>query len=135
MWGYTTGGYKEFGRAAARLDDAVNWIPARLGAVALIAGGKLLGYPAGIGWRVFCRDRNKHPSPNGGQAEAAMAGLMQVQLGGEGRYHGQTSSRPKLGDPVNPLGPEHIQQANRLAGTAVVLTAAGLLLVRISVGW
>lgn len=135
MWGYTTGGYKDFGRIAARLDDAVNWIPARIGAGALIAGGKLLGYPAGMGWRIFRRDRNKHPSPNGGQAEAAMAGLMQVQLGGEGRYHGQASSRPKLGDPVLPLGPEHILQANRLAGMAVLLTAAGLLLVRISAGW
>ncbi len=130
MWGYTTGGYKDFGRIAAQLDDMVNWIPARMGAVALIAGGKLLGYPAGQAWRVFVRDRNKHPSPNGGQAEAAMAGLLQVQLGGEGRYHGQISSRPRLGDPIRTLGPEHILQANRLAGAAVVLTVVGMLVPR-----
>jgi adenosylcobinamide-phosphate synthase len=131
MWGYTTGGYREFGRIAAQFDDVVNWIPARVGAVALIAGGKLLGYPAGQAWRVFVRDRNKHPSPNGGQAEAAMAGLLQVQLGGEGRYHGQVSSRPKLGDPNSTLGPKHILQANRLAGTAVVLTVVAMMFLRV----
>ena len=127
MWGYTTGGYKDFGMAAARLDDVLNWIPARLGALALLTGGLLLGYPAGSGWHIFLRDRSKHPSPNGGQAEAAMAGLLQVQLGGEGRYHGQASSRPKLGDPLMVLRPEHILQANRLAGMAVLVTVIVML--------
>ncbi|MFO7802120.1 MAG: adenosylcobinamide-phosphate synthase CbiB, partial [Desulfovermiculus sp.] len=62
MWGYTTGGYKEFGMAAARFDDVVNWVPARLGALALLVGGGLLGYPAKRGWQIFLRDRTKHPS-------------------------------------------------------------------------
>ncbi|MFO7875433.1 MAG: adenosylcobinamide-phosphate synthase CbiB [Desulfovermiculus sp.] len=135
MWGYKTGGYKEFGMAAARFDDLVNWIPARIGALALLVGGGLLGYPAGKGWRIFVHDRNKHPSPNGGQAESAMAGLLQVQLGGEGRYHGQISHRPGLGDPILPLSPEHILQANRLAGVGVVLTVVGMLLVRAGMLW
>ena len=133
MWGYTTGGYKDFGMAAARFDDVVNWLPARLGALVLLLGGGLLGYPAQRGWRIFFRDRSKHISPNAGQAEAAMAGLLQVQLGGEGRYHGQTSHRPQLGDPVFPQSPEHILQANRLAGMAVVLTVVGMLLVRLGI--
>lgn len=135
MWGYKTGGYREFGMAAARFDDAVNWIPARMGALALLAGGGLLGYPAGKGWRIFLRDRNSHPSPNGGQAESAMAGLLQVQLGGEGSYHGQVSSRPRLGDPVYPLRAQHILQANRVAGTAVVLTVVVLLVGRSGILW
>jgi adenosylcobinamide-phosphate synthase len=135
MWGYKTGGYREFGMAAARFDDAVNWIPARMGALALLAGGGLLGYPAGKGWRIFLRDRNSHPSPNGGQAESAMAGLLQVQLGGEGSYHGQVSSRPRLGDPVYPLKAQHIPQANRLAGMAVVLTVVVMLVGRAGILW
>lgn len=135
MWGYTTGGYKEFGMAAARFDDLVNWIPARMGALALLVGGGLLGYPVSEGWRIFLRDRNKHPSPNGGQAEAIMAGLLQVQLGGEGRYHGQPSSRPRLGDPKHSLRSEHILQANRLARMAVVLTVVGMLIVWAGIGW
>ncbi|MFW5971319.1 MAG: adenosylcobinamide-phosphate synthase CbiB [Desulfovermiculus sp.] len=135
MWGYTTGGYKDFGMAAARFDDVVSWIPARLGALVLLLGGGLLGYPAKRGWRIFLRDRNTHLSPNGGQAEAAMAGLLGVQLGGEGRYHGQVSSRPRLGDPVYPLRARHILQANRLAGMAVVLTVVVMLVVRAGMLW
>lgn len=135
MWGYKTGGYREFGMAAARFDDVVNWIPARMGALALLVGGKLLGYPAGKGWRIFLRDRNRHLSPNGGQAESAMAGLLQVQLGGESSYHGQVSSRPRLGDPVYPLEAQHILQANRLAWMAVVLTVVVMLVVRAGILW
>jgi len=135
MWGYTTGGYKDFGMAAARFDDVVNWLPARLGALVLLLGGGLLGYPAQRGWQIFLRDRSKHLSPNAGQAEAAMAGLLQVQLGGEGRYHGQTSHRPQLGDPVFSQSPEHILQANRLAGMAVIMTVVLMLVLRTGIGW
>jgi adenosylcobinamide-phosphate synthase len=135
MWGYKTGGYRKFGMAAARFDDMVNWIPARMGALALLASGGLLGYPAGKGWRIFLRDRNSHPSPNGGQAESAMAGLLQVQLGGESSYHGQVSSRPRLGDPVYPLKARHILQANRVAGMAVVLTVVVMLVGRAGILW
>lgn len=135
MWGYTTGGYKDFGMPAARFDDVVNWVPARFGALALLVGGGLLGYPAKRGWHIFLRDRTKHPSPNGGQAEAVMAGLLQVQLGGEGRYHGQTSHRPQLGNPIFPLSSEHILQANRLAGMAVIMNVMFMLVLRTGIGW
>ena len=124
MWGYTTGGYRHFGRAAARLDDVLNWVPARLGALALFAAGWMLRYPLPRAWFVWKRDRGKHLSPNGGQSEAAMAGLLGVQLGGENRYHGQVSTRPRMGDPTRPVHFKDILAANRLMHAAVLLTLA-----------
>jgi adenosylcobinamide-phosphate synthase len=123
-FGYKNERWIEFGWAAARLDDLVNWLPARLTAPLVPVAAGLLGLKPIDALRIALRDHGKHPSPNAGLAEAAVAGALGVQLGGVNYYFGRVSERPRLGDPVQPLARRHIGQANRL-----MLTTAGLFLV------
>jgi adenosylcobinamide-phosphate synthase len=123
-FGYKNERYLEFGWASAKLDDVANFIPSRITGVlaplaAMILGGRWLQAI----W-VFFRDRNKHPSPNAGQAESAVAGALGVQLGGLSYYGGHPSSKPSLGDPLVPVTAGHIVQANNL-----LLVTSGLALV------
>nr|WP_243846073.1 adenosylcobinamide-phosphate synthase CbiB [Saccharococcus thermophilus] len=126
MLGYKNDMYRAFGWASARLDDVMNYIPARLTAVimVLVHSGKRFRYC----WRVLFRDARKHPSPNSGWPEAAMAALLGVQLGGVNTYHGIVSRRPTLGDPLVPLQTKHIRQALRMM-VVTVLSFALLLLI------
>jgi adenosylcobinamide-phosphate synthase len=87
--------WRMFGWAAARTDDLMNLIPAR-------AAGALIVLAGGAGWRTMLRDAGKHASPNAGWPEAAMAGALGVQLGGEARYDGMTTARPTFGDGPHP---------------------------------
>lgn len=88
--------YREFGWASARIDDVMNWIPARIAAVLIcIVGGR--------GWRMMWRDAAKHLSPNSGWPESAMAGALGVQLGGGAAYDGEWIARAHLGDGARPL--------------------------------
>jgi adenosylcobinamide-phosphate synthase len=129
-FGYKNDRYAQFGWASARLDDLANFIPARLTAVIVPVAAWLLGQSASRSWRVFLRDRGKHPSPNAGQTEAALAGALGLQLGGLSYYFGQPSEKPRLGDPVEPLVAEHITRANALFVATAGLFLGGLLLVR-----
>jgi adenosylcobinamide-phosphate synthase len=126
MLGYKNDTYRAFGWASARLDDVMNYIPARLTAVVMVFvhGGKRFR----CCWRVLFRDARKHPSPNSGWPEAAMAALLGVQLGGTNTYHGIVSSRPTIGDPLVPLQTKHIRQALRIM-VVTVLAFALLLLI------
>ncbi len=113
-FGYKNERYLQFGWASARLDDLANLLPARLTALLVVPAALLLRLDAGTAWRIFKRDRHNHPSPNGGQIEAAVAGALGVRLGGVNSYFGQPSSRPFMGDPLQPLQSRHILQAVRL---------------------
>jgi adenosylcobinamide-phosphate synthase len=113
-FGYKNERYLEFGWASAKLDDVANFIPSRVTGMlaptaALISGQRWLQ----SAW-IFFRDRNKHPSPNAGQAEAAVAGALGIQLGGLSYYGGQPSNKPTLGDPLVEVTAGHIVQANTL---------------------
>jgi len=110
-FGYKNEQYLQFGWASARLDDLANLLPARLTALLVVPAALLLRLDAGTAWRIFKRDRHNHPSPNGGQIEAAVAGALGVRLGGINSYFGQPSSRPFMGDPLQPLVARHILQA------------------------
>lgn len=117
MFGYKNAQYLEFGRFAARLDDLANYIPARISACALVIvsfiGGTVFQMPSRpvSAWKILCRDHGNHCSPNGGWPEAAMAGALGIQLGGPGRYFGETIKKPFLGDAaVQPAG-KHIVHA------------------------
>jgi adenosylcobinamide-phosphate synthase len=116
MVGYR-GPFEALGKAAARLDDAANWVPARLTAALLLLAGWLGGWDVARGWRVFRRDRARTPSPNGGRPMAMMAGLLGVRLEKKGVY--------ALGDPENPVGPRTVTDASRLVVLAGCL-ACGL---------
>lgn len=121
MLGYKNERYLYFGRPAARLDDVLNYIPARLTGMLFVMSAFLLGYDGHNALRVMRRDAAKHPSPNGGYAEAAMAGALQIRLGGENSYFGQKTFRAYMGDVLTAIVPQHILAANRMMYTAVML--------------
>ncbi|MEM7158153.1 MAG: adenosylcobinamide-phosphate synthase CbiB [Myxococcota bacterium] len=114
MVGYR-GRFEFFGKAAARLDDVLNWIPARLCAALLLVVGRLRGADWLRGWAVMRRDAATTPSPNAGRPMAAMAGLLGVRLTKRGVY--------ALGDPTRPTGPDEIAQAWNIARDAILATA------------
>lgn len=122
-FGYKNERYLQFGWASARLDDLANLLPARLTALLVIPAALLLRLDAGTAWQIFKRDRHNHPSPNGGQIEAAVAGALRIRLGGVNSYFGQPSTRPFMGDPLQPLAARHILQAVRLMWLGYGLTA------------
>lgn len=120
MVGYKNERYLYFGRAAARLDDAANYIPARLTALLMLAacGGGQRAARARAVWR---RDRRNHQSPNAGHPEAACAGALGVQLGGGASYFGQRVEKPTLGEALRPLAAQDIPAACALMGRTALL--------------
>jgi adenosylcobinamide-phosphate synthase len=113
MVGHRNARYREFGWAAAKLDDVANWVPARVaGGLALLAGGSR--DRARAGWHAIRRDAPAHPSPNGGVVEAAFAGVLGVRLGGSNVYDGHVEDRGTLGTGPT-AGAADIAPAARLA--------------------
>jgi adenosylcobinamide-phosphate synthase len=134
MVGYRSPRYARFGWAAARLDDVLNWAPARLTAVLAAGCAPLAGGRPGPAWHAARRDGGHHPSPNAGRPEAAFAGALGLRLGGASQYHGVAEHRPELGD-GRPPEPADIRRAERLslavtAAAAVLAAAAALALGR-----
>lgn len=124
MVGHRDTRYRYFGWASARLDDIANWVPARMAALLLVCAAVFVRQPTEQAWRILRRDGRKHPSPNSGRPEAAMAGALGVRLGGTNFYDGIPSERPYLGEVVVPLSLRHIYQALHLAVGATVLAIA-----------
>lgn len=116
--------YGRFGTASARLDDALDWVPARVtGALACLAAPAVGGSRARA-WRIMRRDGANHPSPNGGWCESAWAGALDVQLGGRNVYASRVEDRGLLGDGPRPGAPQ-VRRASRLV-RLVTWAAAGL---------
>ncbi|MGA3206246.1 MAG: adenosylcobinamide-phosphate synthase CbiB [Syntrophales bacterium] len=134
-FGYKNERYREFGWASARLDDVANYIPARLTAMIIPVAAVILRLSSLNSLRILLRDGKKHPSPNSGLAEAAVAGALKIQLGGLNYYFGQPSTRPTLGDPVKELGKDDILRANALMLVTLILTTTIFLAVRFSLNW
>ena len=121
MVGYKNDRYLQFGRAAAKLDDAANFLPSRLAALLWIAGAGLAGQDMAGAFRVWRRDRRRHASPNAAQCEAACAGALGVELAGPAYYFGQLYDKPTIGDSLRPIEAEDIPRVNR------AMYAAGFL--------
>ena len=121
MLGYKNEKYFYFGRVAARLDDVANFIPARITAILFIAAAFILRLDYKNAFDMMKRDAHKHPSPNGGYAEATVAGALNIQLGGINSYFGVPHFRAYMGDPNEILEPAHILGAIRLMYTATVI--------------
>lgn len=121
MFGYTNERYLVFGSCAARLDDLVNFFPARITGCSLVLAAFICGYDMKTSFYILKRDRQQHSSPNAGWPEAAMAGALNIQLGGVSSYFGKRSEKPTLGDPLLPPEPHHITQATTLVATASFL--------------
>ena len=114
MVGYKNDKYLYFGRAAARLDDLLNFFPSRISAWLMIAAAAVLGMDGRNAKRIYLRDRHNHASPNSAQTEAVMAGALRVQLAGDAWYFGKRYEKPTIGDPFRSVEPEDIVRANRL---------------------
>jgi len=115
MVGHRSPRYARFGWAAARLDDLVNWVPARLAGLAAVLAAPLVGGSSSAAWRAVRNDARQHPSPNAGVVEAAFAGALGVRLGGRNVYQGRVEERGVLGD-GRPVAVGDIARTNQLAG-------------------
>ena len=114
MVGYKNEQYRDFGKAAARIDDVANFIPARVSVFFIAVAAQIVckrGKPA---LRTGFRDGRKHTSPNAGFPEAAFAGALEIRLGGPGTYHGHRVEKPRLGAEYGPACTEDIPRACRL---------------------
>lgn len=121
MVGYKNDRYLYFGRAAARFDDAVNYLPARISALLMILAAFLGGrqFSGKRAFSIWRRDNRKHASPNSAQTESVCAGALGIRLAGDARYFGKIVKKPYIGDPLRPVEAEDIRRANRLMyGTA-----------------
>ena len=119
MLGYVEPPYKNIGLVPARLDDVMNFLPARLSALLMLAAGALLGMDAKQGWKIFRRDRYNHASPNSAQTESVCAGLLGLRLAGDAWYHGVLHKKPYIGDALRDIEHRDIPRACRLLyGTA-----------------
>ncbi|MBQ5356193.1 MAG: cobalamin biosynthesis protein CobD [Clostridia bacterium] len=129
MLGYKNEKYLYFGRAAARTDDVVNYIPARLSAVLMIAACPLCRLDGKNARRIFRRDRYKHASPNSAQTESTVAGALGVRLAGDAVYGGVVKKKEFIGEPIREIEPYDITRAGRLMYVASALTLLlGLIL-------
>ncbi|MGN0346054.1 MAG: adenosylcobinamide-phosphate synthase CbiB [Lachnospiraceae bacterium] len=116
MIGYKNDKYLYFGRAAAKLDDFVNYIPARISAYMMIAasfiGGKC--FSGKRAYYIYKRDHRKHASPNSAQTESVCAGALGIQLAGDASYFGKIVKKPYIGDNVRAVAYEDIKKVNHL---------------------
>ena len=130
MVGYKNDRYQWFGTAAAKLDDVVNFIPARVSAVLMIAASYLTGMDGKNAARIFRRDRFNHKSPNSAQTEAVMAGALDVQLAGDAWYFGKLVKKPTIGENLRPVEAADIMRINRMMIVASLIALVLFLAVR-----
>ena len=124
MLGYVEPPYRNIGLVPAKMDDVMNFLPARLSALLMLAAGALLGMDVKRGWRVFRRDRFSHASPNSAQTESVCAGLLGLRLAGDAWYHGVLHKKPYIGDSVREIERQDIPRACKLLyGTAFLALA------------
>lgn len=122
MVGYTTDYYKDIGFFSAKLDDILNFIPARIGSLIMLIAGGLLKYDFMRGYLIFIRDRLAHKSPNSGHPEAVVSGLLNVKLGGSNTYFGKKVFKPTIGDNIKKLEPFDIVRTCRIMYLSQILT-------------
>ena len=133
MIGYRNEKYLLFGRAAAKTDDFVNFLPARLSALLMIIVCPLLRLDRKGAWRIFRRDRQKHASPNSAQTESACAGALGVRLAGDAVYGGVLHRKEYIGDPRRPIEPRDISRAGALMYAASAAMLFLIILLRTAV--
>lgn len=126
MLGYKNERFLYFGRAAAKLDDVVNFIPARMAGIMLVISAWIGPFDGKNAGRIFARDRRKHASPNSAHTEAAAAGALDIQLAGDAYYFGKLYEKPLIGDPLQEVVPDDIRRMNRLMYGAAFLSVAVL---------
>lgn len=137
MIGHLNARYRDYGWAAAKLDDVLNWIPARLTAILITAACFFVpGASPSKAWETARRDARKHDSPNAGWPEAAFAGALGFQLGGPRAYGGEVINLPAFGTGKSALGASDIMLAlllyRRTLDVLLVLSAALAVMLLLS---
>ncbi len=130
MIGYKNERYLDFGRFAAKLDDALNFIPSRLCALLMICAAWLYRMDAKNALHIWRRDRLRHASPNSAQTEAVMAGALRVRLAGNAYYFGKLYEKPYIGDDIRPIETDDIRRAHKLLYATAVLMLLFSLIAR-----
>jgi len=111
MLGYKNEKYLHFGWFSAKMDDVLNFIPARITGLLIALSSFIMGKGFESSFRTMLRDGRKHPSPNSGVSEAAMAGALGIRLGGESTYGGKVSIKPYIGESKKTVKPQLIREA------------------------
>lgn len=130
MVGYKNEKYVDFGFCAAKLDDIVNWFPARISALLMIASAGLCGFNIKGAINIFRRDRYNHASPNSAQTESVCAGALNVRLAGDAYYFGKLYKKPYIGDDIRPVEADDIKRANKMMYVSTVLGLLVMLSLR-----
>jgi len=131
MVGYKNEWYRDIGWASARLDDAANFLPARLSGFLVVLSSFIIGKPWRDSLHILIRDNGKHESPNSAWPEAAMAGALGVQLGGLNYYFGRPSPKPLMGDRMKPVERKDVREAWRI----LYLSSFFMLLLALGLSW
>lgn len=127
MVGYKNDRYIYLGRPAAKLDDVMNFIPARVAAILMILASFMLGFQGKNAWKIYKRDRYCHASPNSAQIESVCAGALGIRLAGDAWYFGQLYQKPYIGDGLRQVELEDIPRTVRLMyGTSFLTLGIGL---------
>lgn len=131
MIGYQNDKYQYFGTFAAKLDDVVNFIPARISAYIMILAAGICGMNMKWAWSVYRRDRYNHKSPNSAHTEAVAAGALGIQLAGDAYYFGEKVSKPTIGDATRQVEIEDISKVNRLMYATAIMTLLGIVIIQV----
>lgn len=134
MIGYHNDRYEYFGTCAAKLDDIVNFLPARISALSMIAAAYICGlfskiYDGKSAYRIFKRDRFNHKSPNSAQTESACAGALHIRLAGDASYFGKIVKKPFIGDDDRAIEYKDIKRANILMLVTYGVVVVALILI------
>jgi adenosylcobinamide-phosphate synthase len=121
MLGYVEMPYKNIGLVPAKMDDVMNFIPARFSAFLMLLGGWVLRLDVKNGWKIFKRDRFNHASPNSAQTESVCAGLLGLRLAGDAWYHGELHKKKYIGDALREIEYEDIPRTCRLLYATAIL--------------
>ena len=124
MVGYKNVTYRWFGKTAARIDDAANFLPARLSVPVIATAAEILTGTGRRTWATAAAQGRCHSSPNAGYPEAAFAGALAVRLGGPGTYRGTRVEKPFIGTMFGAATPHHIRKSVDLMLLAALLWAA-----------
>lgn len=129
MVGYKNEKYMHFGWFSAKIDDVANFIPARITGILMPVASFLMKRNFTTSFKIMLRDGRKHPSPNSGISEAAMAGALGVQLGGQSTYQGKICVKPYIGEKKKPITSSLINEALWISFlTSLLMVLAGLVL-------
>ena len=133
MVGYKNEKYMNFGRFAAKLDDVVNYLPARISAYQMILSSFFLKYDYKNAFKIYKRDRYNHASPNSAQTESVCAGALDIQLAGNAYYFGKLYEKPTIGDDIREINYDDIKKANRLLYCTSFISIVIISVIKITI--